>query len=215
MDIKEAKKLFGKNFVGPEELGTISSRLGIPSPASLGPTPKVSFSSTVLKKAAADHILILGIPTDAKGGRLTLGAMRAFLGVDPSKSEPCFYNQDWYLKEPFASERTLDYKWYLIKRNVADETRAMDPLDLEKDLDKSARFPSAILTAFTFFAYHFVNGGETLWKNDFIWCDDKDLNGDRIYTGRYVDPKGINKNGFNVHRHLSLKENYGAAPEVV
>ena len=54
-----------------------------------------------------------------------------------------------------------------------------------------------------------------LWRHDFIWCDDSDHNGDRIYTGRYIDPNGINKNGFNIHRHLSIRPCYGAAPVII
>ena len=43
----------------------------------------------------------------------------------------------------------------------------------------------------------------------FIWCNDVDANGDRIYVGRYFDPLGISKNGFSVHRQLRIKNNYG------
>ena len=53
--------------------------------------------------------------------------MREALGFNPEKSEPCFYNQDWYLKENFAAEKTLDFKWYLISKNLNKESRGKDP----------------------------------------------------------------------------------------
>ena len=34
-------------------------------------------------------------------------------------------------------------------------------------------------------------------------------NSDQIYVGRYIDPIKINKNGFSIHRHLKIKNNYG------
>ena len=76
------------------------------------------------------------------------------------------------------------------------------------------KFPSAILTSFVFFSYYLLSR-ELLWKNDFTWCSDLDNNGDQIYTGRYIDPKGINKNGFNIHRHLSIRSYHGATTEIL
>jgi hypothetical protein len=140
--------------------------------------------------------------------------MRSVFGWDPAKSEPCFYNQDWYLKEKFAKDINLDFKWYLIKKTVNKDTRGKNPEDILRLFKNKESFPLTVLTAFTFFAYYLLNKGEILWKHDFIWCSDKDANGDRVYTGRYLDPKNINKNGFNIHRHLSIGTCYGAVTQV-
>lgn len=207
MNYQEAKKIMGKNFIGPDELALIALSLNI---APLKNIPKIPHSEKLLKKLAKEYILILGVPKDKNGEPLTLNNMRSFLGYDPVVNEPCFYNQDWYLKEKFAKDTTLKSKWYLIRKEVMKESRGLRPEVLEGKLKKGQQFPSAILTAFTFFAYYFLNDGALLWKHDFIWCSDKDKNGDRIYTGRYTDPKKINKNGFNIHRHLSIRPAYGA-----
>ena len=61
----------------------------------------------------------------------------------------------------------------------------------------------------TFFAYFLLNDGKILWKDDFVWCQDKDSNNDQIYTGRYLDANGKNKNGFNIHRHLKIRKLFG------
>jgi hypothetical protein len=121
------------------------------------------------------------------------------------------YNQDWYLKEDFAN-MAPDGKWHLIRKEVLEEARAKQPADIERAFT-GEQFPTAITCAFTFFAWWHLRG-ELLWKNDFVWCSDRDHNGDRIYVGRYEDPTGVNKNGFNVHRYLSLGSPYSAAPEI-
>ena len=216
MDLKTIKKIMGKNFIGPEELNKISHYFKISNPLNSGRSiPDIPFNPNYLKKIRKDYILILGISKDKQGQKLTINNLRSNFGYDPKKSEPCFYNQDWYLKEKFAKNTTLEFKWYLIKKTVDQNTRGKNPENILKFLKNKEIFPSAILTAFTFFAYYFLNNGEILWKHNFIWCADKDKNGDRIYTGRYIDPKKINKNGFNIHRHLSIRPCYGLVPQIL
>lgn len=214
MNITKAKKIMGKNFIGPAELKSIARHLNIVDPFSIGEIPSLSFNQKELEKISKDYILILGIPFNAKKEKLTLNNMRSFLGLDPKMAEPCFYNQDWYLKEKFGADTALEFKWYLIKKDVDKKTRGKAPAEIMRSFSKKEHFPTAILTAFTFFAYYFLSKGKILWKHDFIWCSDKDKNGDRIYTGRYEDPNHINKNGFNIHRHLSIRSCWGAVPQM-
>ncbi len=213
MELPEAKKLFGNNFIGPAELNKIGSVLNIGEFAEEnGNIPPIGFSDEILKKNAGDSILILGAPFHKDGSKLNIKSLREIFGLDPAKNEPCFYNQDWYLGQKFFEE-TLENKWYLIKRGVAEDSRAKNPEDLVNKMAKNENLPSAILTALVFFANYLLNK-EILWKHDFIWCADTDFNGDRIYTGRYVDPDGKNKNGFNIHRHLKLRPCYGVVTEI-
>jgi len=205
----DAKKYFGKNFIGPQELEKIRRHLKIRG-FSGKPIPAIPFDDRTLKTAAKDHVLIYAVSRDLAGRRLTLNRMRDIFGFDPKKREPCFYNQDWYLRERFAAFVTAREGWHLVRKNVVANTRAKSPEKFAKRL----ALPSAVLSAFTFFSYFFHTKGETLWKHDFIWCSDFDANRDQIYVGRYFDPKGLNKNGFNIHRHLRIKRNYGVAPEI-
>ena len=213
MDLNQARKIMGQNFIGPQELKKIAFQLNLPDPC-LRPSPTIPLNPNQLKKIHQDYILILGMPKDKKNNKLTLNTLHSFFGWDPEKSEPCFYNQDWYLKEKFAKDKTLGFKWYLIKKNVEKKSRGKYPEDISKSFKKQENFPSAILTAYVFFAYYFLTKGKIIWKHDFIWCSDKDNNGDRIYTGRYIDPNGINKNGFNIHRHLSIRPCYGLVSQI-
>lgn len=216
MDRLQAKKIMGENFIGPEELSKISSQLGIANPLETNNNfPEIIFNEQYLQKIHQDYILILGIPTTKNNENLTINRMRLNFGWDSEKSEPCFYNQDWYLNEDFADKIHLEFAWYLVKKDVIQDTRGRDPKSIEENLAYNQSFPKAILTTFTFFAYYFHINGQVLWKHDFVWCSDKDKNGDRIYIGRYEDPIKINKNGFNVHRHLSLRQCYGMAPQII
>lgn len=209
--IENAQKIMGENFIGPAQLARIGKYFPVAAPQKI---PAIPFSERMLKKVQKDYILILGTHKDIHKKALTLNVMRDMFGIDPAQSEPCFYNQDWYLKEKFAHKTTLQPQWYLLKKTVDSTTRAKHPDDLGKKMKKGEQFPLAILCAYTFFAYYFLNN-KILWEKDFIWCNDMDANGDRIYVGRYKDPKGINKNGFNIHRHLSIKKSYGLANQIL
>ncbi|MFA5387081.1 MAG: hypothetical protein WCX23_00160 [Candidatus Paceibacterota bacterium] len=211
---QQARSIMGKNFIGAEEISRIGSYFGIAEDFFLTVRiSKIPYSQDFLKSIRRDYILILGIAEDRDRKKITINRLRERFGWDSQKSEPCFYNQDWYLKESFAKDTALKNGWYLIKKTVDRKTRKKTPVEIIKIIDKKESFPVAILTVFTFFAYYILRE-EILWQNDFIWCSDKDVNGDRIYTGRYFDPKKINKNGFNVHRYLSIRSCYGLAPVI-
>ena len=201
-NIEEVKLLFGNNFIGQDELKAISSLFPINIPSTL---PYIPYSTHKLEQYAKDYILILGSDKFKNNQPLNLLSLRERFGVSPEISEPCFYNQDWYMAEEFM-KKTLDMKWYLLKKEVFFDTRAELP---NKILEKGIHFPSAILCAYAFFAFYFARK-EFLWYHDFIWCDDTDHNHDSIYVGKYNDIDGVNKNGFSIHRHLALRNCYGA-----
>lgn len=190
----------GSDFVGPQELVLIKDKLGIKVPNFI---PLIPFSLKELENKQKDYILILGASQMQNGEALTLKSLRYQLGINPEVSEPCFYNQDWYLNEKFI-EKPLQSKWFLVSKKIHKESRGKNP----DEINTQFSFPTAILCAYTFFSYLFLSN-EYLWKHDFIWCEDIDTNGDRIYVARYFDPAGMNKNGFSIHRHLRIRENYG------
>ena len=198
----EAQKIMGNNFIGPVELESIKGMFPLCITTII---PEIPITSEELKKYSEDYILILGVTEMGDNVPLNILSMRNFFGIEPDTSQPCFYNQDWYLSENFI-QTTLENKWYLIKKDIILSTRAELP---ESILKQKICFPSAILCAFTFFVYYFITG-EYLWYHDFVWCADSDHNDDRIYVGKYNDIDGINKNGFSIHRHLSLRNCYGA-----
>jgi len=197
--IAEAKQIMGLNFIGPDELTLIADKIGIKVPKEI-PIP---YSLEELNNKQKDYILILGASQMNSGDSLTLKTLRDRFGIDPDVSEPCFYNQDWYLKEEFIN-KPIELKWFLIRKNVFQESRGKNP----DEIIVNYPFPSAIHCAYTFFVYWF-HAEECLWKHDFVWCNDFDVNDDRIYVARYSDPTDLSKNGFSIHRHLRIRENYG------
>jgi hypothetical protein len=204
----KTKEIFGQLFIGPDELSKISVSLGIKIPNDISSEYlTIPCKEDYLLQFKDQYILILGIPFFKDGSSLTLVKLRSHFGCDPAINEPCFYNQDWYLNEIFANTETFKQKWYLITKNVFDEYRGKTINELaSKEL---LVYPSALLCAYAFFAFYlYSQGAIALWKSDFVWCCDNDSNNDPIYVGRYFDPKGTNKNGFNVHRHLSIKNHH-------
>lgn len=203
MEREAVKKLFGKNFIGKDELKPFLKALGFGDVEIL--EKPIEYSDSDLQKAEEEgYILIYGVE-QVNDQNITLRFLRDKFGVNPVVSEPCFYNQDWYLKEDFI-DLTMKSRWYLIKKDVYENSRAVMPGDLTQ---RGFNFPLAILCGYTFFAYYFAFN-EYLWWHDFVWCCDTDHNGDRIYVGKYHDIDGVNKNGFSIHRHLALRSCYAS-----
>ncbi|MBP1616093.1 MAG: hypothetical protein H6Q13_3541 [Bacteroidetes bacterium] len=200
--ISQAKELFRENFIGIDELMPMLKVMGLSEGNFC--IPEINYSIAKLEKYSEEYILILGL-SEAAGKGLSIATFRDFFGVDSDRSEPCFYNQDWYLHENFI-KYTLNNKWYLLKKEVIEETRAIQPSEILKG---NVSFPSAVLCTYTFFANYYINN-TFLWYHDFIWCRDVDHNGDRIYIGKYNDIDGANKNGFSIHRHLALRDCYAS-----
>ena len=198
--IDRLKQLFGKNLIGPDEVKPLVERIGVGEIA----IPELNYSLEELEQYAKDYLLVMGLPS-VGGKPVTIRTLREVFGVDPDVSEPCFYNQDWYMHEDFI-DRQMDARWYLLRKEVVEASRAVMP---EQLMAEDYAFPTAILCAYAFFAYWFCYD-EKLWYHDFVWCSDTDHNGDRIYVGKYHDVDGVNKNGFSVHRHLALRSCYAA-----
>lgn len=199
----EAKEIMGSNFIGTDELMPFFSFIGeIPKLIDL-PIP---FTSQKLKESSKDYILVLVVSEAISGWHCNILNLRTKFGTDPAISEPCFYNQDWYLNEEFVKS-DIQPGWYLIKKRVDESSRSISPDKLENEL--FIKFPRAVLCTYVFFAYYFYTKSY-LWEYDFVWCVDHDFHGDRIYVGKYSDITGINKNGFSLHRHLSLKPCHAA-----
>jgi len=110
-----------------------------------------------------------------------------------------FYPQDWFDKEPFMNE-SFDSGWYKISKNIIDSSKGVTPIGQQL-------YPASLIT-YVFISYYMLNK-EILWPHDYIWCDTYDSSGDQIYVGRYFDPLNLSKPGFSIHRHLSIKKNYG------
>lgn len=199
LTIEQAKLIMGDHFIGPNEL----KRISWIHFDELTKIPKIPFSEQELREKADDYLLILGVDQLADGRKMTIRNMRSVFGKNPDVKEPCFYNQDWYDKEVFI-DIPMQKTWFLIRKNVYEKSRAVQPTELLE----TYVFPSAIKCVYAFFVVWEAIDFK-LWYHDFVWCLETDHNGDRIYVGKYNDVDGVNKNGFSIHRYLSLRPCYG------
>ena len=213
-DFEKIKSIMGLNFIGPREIEKICLFLKLmPAQFYFNTIPHIPFTHDKLKEVAKTHVLFLGIPKHDDQSFITINSLRNIFGDNPTKSEPCFYNQDWYFNEKFANT-SFSPGWYLISKALNPLTRGLNTKDVFLQTNLKS-FPSAVLTTYLFFLYYFHSNSEILFKHDYVWNSDFDINNDRIYVGKYIDPLGINKNGFEIHRHLSIKPNYGAIEMVI
>ncbi len=197
-DITLASQIMRDGFIGPDEL----TKTGLFN-TSYEHIPFIPFTKEQIEDRANDYLLILGLSEFSDGSAVSIRNLINRFGKDPSLSEPCFYNQDWYDKEQFI-DNVMENKWFFIRKRVYTESRSVQP----DELMMTYVFPSAISCTYAFFV-SWLSRGTTLWAEDFVWCRDTDHNGDRIYVGKYRDIDGVNKNGFSIHRHLSLRPCYG------
>jgi hypothetical protein len=199
----DAQKIMGKNFIGPDELNCISEHMELMIP---DPVPPIPFLMETLESCQENYILVLATSNWKNGNILNINSLRNHFGWNPAKYEPCFYNQDWYVKESFATQTILTH-WLMVKKSVEDPLRGVDPANEILSRFEKKVFLKAVDAVYLFFVWNLARG-EFLWSNDYVWCSDLDKNGDRIYIGKYSDPNGINKNGLEIHRHLRIRDNY-------
>lgn len=199
MTEEKAQQLLGKNFIGIEKLKKINNSFSVFIPDGI---PDIPFDELELMKKKGTHILLLCVFKFSDGKDITIREIRKKIAL--CNSNPCFYNQDWYLNEQFINKQ-LDLKWLFVSKTLLDESRAM-PIDT---VVAKYKLHSAVELTYAFFINYFVNNGEKLWNNDYVWCSDVDDKGDQVYIGRYTDASGLNADGLEIHRHLRIKENYG------
>ena len=148
-------------------------------------------------------LIKVDIPIKLCGKPLSLMNMVDIFGTNPKEYEPCFYNQDWYVNEPFANNSLETPSSFTIASNIPENQIGFLP-----DQHTLKALPSAVELTFIFFVFY-LKYGIVLWKNEYLWTSDYDMEGDQIYVGRYFDQYGLAANGFSIHRHLSIKKNYG------
>ena len=134
---------------------------------------------------------------NSDNGKVTLNSLK-------NENPDLFYPQDWYDKEPFMN-KSFESGEYTISKKILETSRGKSPS--VHNLHEQKLYPASLIAYI--FIIHYKATGTILWPNDYIWCNDFDSNGDQIYVGRYYDPLGLSNTGFSIHRHLTIKENYG------
>lgn len=200
------RRMFNVDFIGAEEINAVNNFFNI-EPILPEDLPEIPYSEDVLNKALDRNAILFILPHVHKNRiPITINSIKDIVGINESKFGVCFYNQDWYINEHFANFNFGYYKWCLVEKDVNTKSLALTNQELVEKLNY--QLPYAIELVFLFFAYYILKK-EILWANNFIWCSDKDANNDPIYVARYFDPLKIARNGFSIHRHLTITNIYG------
>lgn len=105
MERETVKHLFRKNFIGKDELSPFLRAFEF-GDVDVQEKP-IGYSDSDLQKAAAEgYILIYGVG-HVNGQNITLRFLRDKFGANPDVSEPCLYNQDWYLNIVFLTDTSI------------------------------------------------------------------------------------------------------------
>ena len=99
--------------------------------------PPVSYSSEVLEKAKElGEFLILRIEYNRNGASMTMLEMKAMMEskMDKDKEGKLFYDQDWYINEPFFKEISVKTEWKLVGKNFVPNSTGKNYIEQTKVL---------------------------------------------------------------------------------
>ena len=98
MKIEFAKKNFKNNFIGPEELKSIESKVNFDFPKKI---PNINLNLSNINPD--EYILIYGCSRFHNKTKFDIKKLIEIFGYNYTKDTVCFYNQDWYSSEKFIN----------------------------------------------------------------------------------------------------------------
>ncbi len=170
----KARAIMGKNFLGLEE---VRRGYGIALPAPQ--LAEIPFSEETLQAYKDTHVLVAG-------GALSVNEIREIV-------ESAFYDTDWYNCEPFANDKKVSVRWYLLRKEPVPESRCKT-YDLQTALLKDEEVPFACEVIYMVILYWLMHR-ERLLPYVYVRCQDKGSDGDRVYVGNF------DSDGFDVDDH--------------
>jgi hypothetical protein len=199
--IELARSVLGQDFIGPDELKMISVDFNFDFNFDF---PDLKLSIDDLNKIRSSNMmLILFWPYCLGSTEISIKVMRENFGVSGEFRVDGFYNQDWYINDPFYEKSYSKPCWLRVSKEVEEGLRGVGPI--QKYINEHAL--DAVLYIYTFFVTLFLRQ-VILWPHDYVWTSTKDYNGDWVYIGRYKDINGINRDGLSIHRYLSISKIY-------
>ncbi len=158
----KARSIMGKNFLGLEE---VRRSYGIAlDPEQLTEIP---FSEETLQACKDTHVLIAG-------AQLSVNEVHKLADSD-------FYDTDWYKREPFANDKKVSVRWYLLRKEPVPESRNKT-CDQQTALLKEEEVPFACEVTYMVILY-WLTHRERLLPDVYVRCQDKDSDGSRVGVG--------------------------------
>ena len=94
-----------------------------------------------------------------------------------------FYDTDWYNREPFANDKKVSVRWYLLRKEPVPESRSKT-YDQQTALLKEEEVPFACEVTYMVILY-WLTHRERLLPDVYVRCQDKDSDGRRVYVGDF------------------------------
>ncbi len=178
-----AREIMGKNFFGIEEA---IKHFGVnPSRRQLAVLGEVPFSEDVLIACKDSHVLVAVFP-------LSIIDIRSIVKKLPDQT--LFYNQDWYNKEAFASDKG-ETGWQLVRKTPIANSTSKTWSEQQALLSQDEETPKAQVMVYTIIGV-FLATGERLFEKIYVRCVDLGSDGFRVRVGSF------DANGLDVDRWL-------------
>jgi hypothetical protein len=161
----KAREIMGKNFLGLPEVRSGFSILLDPEVFLAIP-----FSEETLRAKKDTHVLIAG-------ASLSLNDIRKIADDD-------FFDTDWYRREPFANNKMVSARWYLLRKEPVMESRSKTYDQQSALLAKDEEVPFACEVAYMVIL-KWLTHHERLLSDVYVHSQDKDSAGYRVRVGRF------------------------------
>jgi hypothetical protein len=109
---KEAKKIFGDDYFGPDEI-----RDAFLDGVDIGSVPKIPFSNAELKIAKElSQMLILRVDIASEGSALNMEKIYEIMGNEMKGGSRVWSNRSWFVGESFYKDETPKAGWALVSK---------------------------------------------------------------------------------------------------
>ena len=131
----------------------------------------IPFSEETLRACKDTHVLVAGAP-------LSINQMREL-------ADSIFCPGDWCNREPFANDKKVVVRWYLLRKEPVPESRSKT-YGQQTALLKDEEVPFACEMTYLIIL-HWLTHRERLLPHVFVRCQDKESDGDRVDIGGFGD----------------------------
>jgi hypothetical protein len=169
-----ARAIMGRNFLGIED---VQKRFDVTyTPEQLASLEQVPFTAEVLEECKDTHILFPGYP-------ITILDIRQ---RTKKKAKKVFYadRDAWYNDQKFAKDEEVGLRWYLIRKDIVENSTSKTWDEQRKLLGPNEEVPQAAAVVYMIILYYLVTGIR-LFERIYARCQDVTSFGSRVYVGRF------------------------------
>ena len=205
-ELREAKEIFGENFVGIEEIEKFRGlKFSEQEKKNIARMWTEKVKEQKLTKEDLEQLEKEGFMVMLRSGTIEheRKEIPATLGNLREKFKDLFYNQDWYNDEKFVKEDAVKLAWAIVKKEVLEESRSKDWDEQEEILKQWAkehkvdpkfvtrRMPAEV--AYDILAYYSARN-ERILENDWDWTAVRSSDGEFVSVGSF-DADGLSVYG--------------------